>query len=968
MMAENNIIMTRTILAVMLTAMVLTAKGQTDALKVKEMKLGNGLTVWVNEDHSQPKVFGAVVVKAGSIDCPDTGLAHYFEHILFKGTDKIGTTDYEKERVWLDSISAKYDLLAATTDETRRKEIQADINRLSTRAAEYAIPNEFNNLISRYGGSGLNAATGYTYTYFYNTFIPQYINQWAELNSERLINPVFRLFQSELETVYEEKNMYSDNPIMPALEHIMGSFFAGTPYAYPIIGSTKNLKNPRLSEMRAFYDKYYVAGNMGLILCGNICADSIMPLLESTFGRLRPGTAPARAPFTPPSLTGNPEIKVKLPIPIIKASAFAYRSPGKGHADEPAFDLAVAMLNNESESGLLDSLSNSGAVLAAAAMSEKLGETGATAILAVPKVPFGSKKKTEAACMEQIGKLKRGEFSDKTLDMLKQEKEREFKTGMESIGKRAGTMIEVFGNGQSWDEYVRSHEAIKTVTKADVVSVANSYFGNGYMKFSKSFGSYPKDKVSQPGYKPMAPKNMNVESEYAKALDSIRTDTVMPRLIDFDRDAVETVLSDKVKLYTVKNPVNDIFNLTITYHKGTITAPRLEAAGTYISMLGVDSLSKHEFNKELQKVGATIETDVNGESFSIVLTGFDSNLRPSLQLLRRFLTNLKADDKKRKDLVNTMKISDKTFDKDNMTVAMAAIKKIAYGERSEYLTRCTAKEAGLLNGDDLIQLFRGVQGTECSIVYSGTLDSGTVEKEIRDIISTGAINEARKDPFRPLTGYDEPLVYVYNSPDARQTIIATYTPLPPATTRQERLCQRMWGEYFGGNMSSVMFQELREMRSMAYYAIGAVKGPSFIEHADGRMAFITGMGTQADKAMGALEMLDSLFNDMPVRPKNIENARREIFNSLSVNYPTFRNIGQTIASDKLIGYTKDPNAYTLDILPTITEADITGYYDRNVKGTPRVTIIVGDKRKLDMVKLSKYGKVVELKKQDIYKF
>lgn len=959
--------MTKRVFAIVLTAMMLTAKGQTDALKVKEMKLSNGLTVWVNEDHSQPKVFGAVVVKAGAIDCPDTGLAHYFEHILFKGTDKIGTTDYEKERVWLDSISAKYDLLASTADETRRREIQADINRLSAKAAEYAIPNEFSNLISRYGGSGLNAATGYTYTYFYNTFIPQYIGQWAELNSERLINPVFRLFQSELETVYEEKNMYSDNPVMPAMEHFMGAFFAGTPYAYPIIGSTKNLKNPQLSEMREFYDKYYVAGNMGLILCGDICADSIRPVLERTFGRLRPGTAPARSRFTPSTLTGNPEIKIKVPIPIIKISGFAYRTPGKGHADEPAFDLAVAMLGNESESGLLDSLSNSGTVLAAGAMNEKLNENGATIILTVPKIPFGSKKKAEAACMEQIEKLKRGEFSNERLEMLKQEKAREFKTGMESISKRAETMIEVFGNGQSWDEYVKTHEAVNAVTKADVMDVANRYFGNGFMKLGKSFGSYPKDKVSQPGYKPMTPKNMNVESEYAKVLDSIHTDTVRPRLIDFGRDAVETVLGSKAKLYTVRNPVNDVFNLKITYHKGTTADPLLDAACSYAGMLGVDSLSKHEFGKELQKVGATVETNVDGGTFNIIMTGFDSKFNPSLQLLRRFLTGLKADDKKQKDLVNTMKISDKAFAKDYLTIATAAIKKTAYGEKSEYLSRCTAKETAQLTGEDLVRLFRNVQGTECSVVYSGTLDSKTVEKEIRNVIKTDAINEARKDPYRPLLNYDEPLVYVYNSPGARQTILATYTPLPPATTRRERLCQRLWGNYFGGGMSSVMFQELREMRSLAYYATGAVRGPSFIEHADGRMAFITGMGTQADKAMGALEVLDSLFNDMPVRPKNMENARREMFNSLSTDYPTFREIGSVIASDKLIGYDKDPNTYILDLLPTITEDDIRNYYDRHVKGATRVTIIIGDKKKLDMNKLSRYGKIVELRKQDIYK-
>lgn len=960
--------MRKTFFTAMLACLSVASSGQNDALKVEEIKLGNGLTVWINEDHSQPKVFGAVVVKAGAIDCPDTGLAHYFEHILFKGTDKIGTTDYQKEKIWLDSISAKYDQLASTSDETQRRSIQADINRLSAKAAEYAIPNEYNNLISRYGGSGLNAATGYTYTYFYNTFIPQYIGQWAELNSERLINPVFRLFQSELETVYEEKNMYSDNMLMPVMEHFMSKFFAGSPYAYPIIGSTESLKNPRLSEMRDFYDKYYVAGNMGLILCGDIRTDSIKPLLERTFGRLRAGNAPSRRPFTLAPLTDNPEIEVKVPVPILKLSGFSYRTPGKGSADEPAFDLATSLLTNSSESGLLDSISNSGSVMGAGVMNEKLGETGVAIVFSIPKLPFGSKKKAEAACLEQIEKVKRGDFSEKTLEMLKQEKARDFKTGMEFIGKRAGMMIDVFGNGLSWDEYVSSRETINKVTKADVIKVANRYFGNGYMKIKKSFGTYPKDKVSQPGYKPMAPKNINMESDYAKALDSIRTDTVMPRLIDFDRDATETVIGDKVKLYTVVNPVNDIFNLKITFHKGTLTDPRLEAAAMYTNMLGVDSLSKQAFGKELQNVGAIIDTEAGKESFSITMTGPDNNLHPSLQLLKRFLTGLKADNEKLKDLRKTAEISDKAFDKDNMTVAQAAIEKIAYGEKSKFLTRCTSKELMKMSGEDLVDVFRGVQDTECSVVYSGTLDSKTVEKEIKDIFGPGTACNPRTDPYRPLKSYDEPSVYIYDSPKARQTILATYIPLPPATTREERLRMRLWSEYFGGGMSSVMFQELREMRSMAYYAMGSITGPSFIEHPDGRLAFIAGMGTQADKAMSALEVLDSLLNDMPVRSKNIENARREMFNSIITDYPTFRHIGSTIASNKLIGYTKDPNGYTLDILPEITEADITGYYDRNIKGAPRITVIIGDKKKLDMNKLSKYGKIVEMKKQDIYKF
>ena len=196
-------------------------------LQVRELKLKNGMTVWLNEDHSQPKVYGEVVVRAGAKDCPNTGIAHYFEHIMFKGTDRLGTVDYEAERPWLDSISHQYDLLSQTRDERERAAIQQHINKLSLRAADYAIPNEFSRLISKYGGSGLNASTGPDMTGYYNTFLPQYISQWCHLNAHRLQHPVFRGFQGELENVYEEKNRGSDG-LMEVLDKALKEIQDGT--------------------------------------------------------------------------------------------------------------------------------------------------------------------------------------------------------------------------------------------------------------------------------------------------------------------------------------------------------------------------------------------------------------------------------------------------------------------------------------------------------------------------------------------------------------------------------------------------------------------------------------------------------------------------------------------------------------------------------------------------------------------
>ena len=252
-------------------------------LTVKQYKLDNGLTVILNEDHSKPQIFGAVVVKAGSKNDPHdaTGIAHYFEHIMFKGTDQIGTLNYPAEKVFLDSIVMMYDQLYLTKEEKARHEIQMKINQLSLKASEFAIPNEVDVLLRDIGSSGLNAYTSLEQTVYHNSFPSNQIGKWMDIYSERFRNPVFRLFQSELETVYEEKNMYADNPMSMMFENLLKTFYKKHPYGQQTtIGTIEHLKNPRLSKMMEYFNTYYVANNMALVLCGDFDTEKVIPLIQ----------------------------------------------------------------------------------------------------------------------------------------------------------------------------------------------------------------------------------------------------------------------------------------------------------------------------------------------------------------------------------------------------------------------------------------------------------------------------------------------------------------------------------------------------------------------------------------------------------------------------------------------------------------------------------------------------------------
>lgn len=932
-------------------------------LQVRELRLKNGLTVWLNEDHSQPKVYGALVVKAGAKDCPNTGIAHYLEHMLFKGTQKIGTTDYQAEKVWLDSISMKYNELSQTKDEQQRLAIQRDISRLSQRAADYAIPNEYERLISKYGGSGLNASTSLDVTEYHNTFAPQFLEQWCELNSERMINPVFRLFQGELEAVYEEKNRAADNMITGAYEHVMEAAFKGHPYEYPIIGSTENLKNPRLQDMEDFFRRYYVANNMGLMLCGDFTAEGIEPLLERTFGRL-PSSSSILDPLPSSLQPFNGEtINIKVNLPLVKAVGLLFRGPVDKDKDARALELAMSMLTNDNETGMLDSLRTAHKVMMAAGQRFAFNEAGAVGLLAIPKLPFGSKKKTERLCWQQIDRLKRGDFSEQKLEELKMELLRGVELELEDITERAGMMGQVFTQGRSWNDYLQQLEAVRSITKADVVAAANRYLlSDQYLRGVKKFGSYPKDKVSQPSYKPVVPKHAKEQSEYARQLAKLPIAERAPRLIDINHDTEITPLNDHLILYKVENPVNDLFSLSLKWFKGEREEPRLTLLESYLPELGTDSLTKHQLGEAWQRLGTTVEYKSSDNFFMLTLTGFERNLEPSLRLLNHVLTSLKPDKKAMSELVSEYKVNLRQQDRTNSSVMQMVISKLSKGEKSSFLRQPTVAEAKKMTGEDLLRLFEDVRQYDCAVLYCGNHAS----KELTSHLPLLTSHLSPHDNEICLQETTEPIVYVYNMPNSRQMLIGTYGSVKPSLTDRETAQLRLWSQYMGGGgMGSMLFQEIREFRAMAYATGGQDITPNRFRHRDNPSGYLAYLGTQADKAMQALAVLDSLMKDMPVNEQGVAATKQEILNSINNSYPAFRQLPNYVSNYRALGFAEDPRAAVANNVPSLTTADMVDFYNQNIRQQPRAYFIIGNKKQLDLQALTKYGRVVELKKEDL---
>lgn len=936
------------------------------SMTVKTFTLSNGMEVWINEDHSQPKAFGAVVVKAGAKNCPGTGIAHYFEHMMFKGTEKIGTIDYAAEKPYLDSIAMMYDRLAEAPD-SLRTDIQMEINRLNIAASEYAIPSEFDNLITDCGGSGLNAYTSQDVTVYHNEFISSYFEQWAELNSERLMDPVFRLFQSELETVYEEKNRAENNEMSAFSELINTKGFQGSPYAYPIIGTTANLKTPRLNEMTKFFNDYYVAGNMGLMLTGDIDADKALPVLEKTFGRIRAGKAPDAEAVTLTPYSGREEVVALAKIPLVKMTTLCYRGPSQKDPDFIPMSVLAFMLNNSEGIGMLDKLTTDKELMIAACLypGTAFAEAGLFPVLIVPKLLFQSNRKAEQKVSAVLESLKKGEFEESYLESCKLTLRRQLIASLETNGERLDNMVSAYSQGFTWEQWYGQLDRINSITKEEIVSIVNKYISDDYLVITKKFGDPEKDNLQKPPYKKVVPPHTGSTSEYAVSFkESCKSVTLPKPVLDFETDAVQSCPTDLVRVYSVANKLNDVFQLDINYPVGTTEFPSLDNVCQYVNLLGTSSMTYEEHRKALQEIGGTVNVSCDKNEFTVSISGFDSNFEKTLALASGLLNDVKGD-KSKLSVIREAEMTNKILGRrDAATIGTGLLHYVIFGDKSPELA-----DRGKIDDATYLKTYGDVLSHECDIHYTGSLGHEDLVPTLGKYLQFEKSVQAHPfysdvEPSLP----EGPAVYFVNKKNATQSRIYAVVPGDVMSDIRTRYCSSASGDYFGGgSLGSVMFQEIREFRSMAYSAWAVYSKPKYYcrESAPGYMyAFLS---TQNDKTEDAMQVLDSLICNVSFTQKRTDALVKNLWSDMVTKYPSFRGISSSISYDRRTGYENDPNAIFYEILETLTPKELESFWKDHVAGRSIIWVVVGDSKKLDMESLKAHGTFTELKPKDIIK-
>ena len=931
-------------------------------IEVKTIILDNGLTVYLSEDHTKPEVFGAVIVKAGGKDDPKdaTGMAHYQEHMLFKGTQKLGTTNWEKEKPHIDRTFELYDELGKTTDEEARKKIQLEINKESLEAAKYSIPNELSNIIKSMGGTRLNAGTGPDNTVFYNAFPPNQINRWIDLYAHRFINPVFRSFQAELEVVYEEKNMYSEMFFSPLLEEFNRNFFKKHPYGQQtLIGTVDDLKNPSLTKMYKFFQTHYVANNMALVIVGDFNTEEIIPQIKEKFGKWKKGELPEKIIYKEEEFKGREFVQVKMsPIGL---GVLGFRTPGAGSKDEVAIDICNRILSNQSQTGLLDKLVLDNKIMAAQVFAMPYRDYGANILLFIPKIIGQSLGDGESLILAEIEKLKKGEFDEKMIDAIKNELYVEQQLSLESSEKKALILLDIFAQGKEPEYINQLTDMINSISKEDILKVANKYYGDNFLALHSKMGSAKKDKIEKPGFEPLK-VNTNAKSIYAKEIEKIETTELKEEFVCF-KD-VSKFPQNGGEVFFTQNKLNDIFNIEIKFGVGEHEFPMLKYAANVMNYAGTEDLSVSELKKQFSLLGCNYSFYSDESYVYANLEGIEANYNDAVKLFTNLIYNPKLDQEKIKNIIEETKAERKMEASEADNVASALFSYVRYKQKSSFLDRLPMKEIKELQAADLVKVFKEATNNFYTEVH--IVGNNKKEKTSKEAISIFKLNTDRLKSTSPIAKtvekYTENTVYFVHKKKARQSKIYFFANGKPFDKKDKPYIDA-FNMYFGGGFSGLVLQEVREYRSLAYSAGARFSTPK-IEGQN--INFVGYVGTQADKTLEAMEVFNSLIRDMPNKKERLPMIKNYLTQSELTKQPFFRDLSTSIKKWEHMGYKEDPARFNVPVYKKLTFDDITKFYKENLKEKAIVTVIVSNKKQINPKDLEKYGKIIIVKEKDLF--
>lgn len=935
-----------------------------DPLKARIYTLDNGLKVYMTVNKDQPRIQTFIAVKAGGKNDPaeTTGLAHYFEHLMFKGTENFGTRNYGLEKPMLDEIEALFETYRRTTDEAERAAIYHKIDSVSYEASKIAIPNEYDKLMAAIGANGTNAYTANDMTVYVEDIPSNEIENWAKIQADRFQHSVIRGFHTELETVYEEKNMSLTKDSRKVFEQMMAALFPHHPYGtQTVLGTQENLRNPSITNIKNFFNEWYVPNNMAICLSGDFDPEMMMETIDKYFGGMKPNPDLPTLNFAPEQPITAPIVK-EVVGPEAATIALGWRFPGAASREAEMLNLLSAILYN-GQAGLIDlDINQQQRMLGAAAYPMQLADYSMFLMQGNPKAGQ-SLEEARDILLAEIDKLKKGDFDEELLAATINNLKKETQKSLESNEKRADWFVQSFINGSSWADEVASLDRMSKITKQQLVDFANANFKDNYAVIYKRQGKDESvKKMSKPAITPIV-MNRDAASDFLIEIQNTKVQPIEPVFVDYSKDMEQGKAKSDIPVLYKKNTTNDLFSLTYVFEKGNNEDRYLGTAAQYLDYLGTSELTPEQVKQQFYNLACEYSIRPGADRTFVTISGLSENMGAAVELFESLMADAQANpmvlEMMKEDMLK-MRADRKLNQQANFQMLMQYG---LYGPKSPATNILSAKELQKLQSDELLAHLRDLNSIEHMILYYGPKSKDEAIAEINQYHRVPEVltKVDKKDPFRfQETPENKVIIAPYDAAQVYMSAISNRgekfdMSLYPTVT--------LYNEYFGGGMNSIVFQEMREARSLAYTAGASMNQPTRL---DRPYIYNTFIATQNDKMGDALAAFDEIINNMPESEPAFNLAKE----SLLARLRTDRIIGSGIFNSYLdardLGLDTDMRKVLFDEVQKLTLADVKAFQEKWVKGRTYTYCVLGNEKEIDMSKLSARGPITRVTTEEIF--
>ena len=936
-----------------------------DAMKTRIYTLDNGLKVYMSVNKEKPRLQANIAVKTGSRNDPaeTTDLAHYLEHLMFKGTQKFGTTDYAKEKPYLDEITKRYETYRKLTDQTQRKQAYHEIDSISQLAAKYNIPNEYDKLMSSIGSQGTNAYTANDVTCYVENIPNNEIENWAKVQSDRFQTMVIRGFHTELEAVYEEKNisMASDNT--KEFAAIWKLLTPTHPYGtQTTIGEQEHLKNPSIINIQNYFHRYYAPNNVAICMAGDFDPDQTIAIIDKYFGSWKKNNNLSR-----PEFGIQPDITAVKDSSVVGKEAenvmLAWKFKGMNDKENDVLDVISEMLSN-GNAGLMDvDLEQQMKLASSGAFIYGLHDYSAFIVAGTPNKEQ-KLEEVRTLLLQEMDKLRKGEFDDNLLSSVIANKKLNFYKSLDDNDTRASIMVDAFVNDQKWADVATQLERQSKLTKQDIMNFADKYLrADNFVCVYKRMGEDTTlKKIEKPAITPI-PANREYESAFVKEIKNAQVPEIQPEFLDFKKDLTVSKTSKKLPLVYKQNTQDDLFDLVFHYEFGDEDDIRYSYAAQYLDYIGTDKKSVSAIKQAFYKLACNYSVVQSAKTLQISLNGLNENLPAALNLLEEVLQNAKADKTSWNqfvDLIEKTQQDAKATQKTNFSYLWDYS---TYGPYNPTLHAIKTADLRKMDPQALINLLGGLNKMEHTVAYYGPYSekqlNAILAKEHKTAKKLAAVPEG-KEYVREEIKQNEIYIAPY---EAKNIYLRSYQNTGKKSDVKDGALIALFNEYYGGGMNSVVFQELRETRGLAYNAGAYYYIPVRKEEKDYFMKHII---SQNDKMMDCISVFDDITNNFPQNEASFNLAKQSLKKSLQSRRTTKAGVINAYFNAKLRGIDYDVNKLYYDQLPSLTLQDLTNFEKQNIVGKPYRMVILGDEKNLDMKSLEKIAPIKRLSQEEIF--